>query len=290
MSDLLQDSGVKMKSSWLDYVAFNAITFAVSQYKVRTLYYTFDELELNCGGGVQLDDPGIQALLRAIDYDLVRDKGYIDIFTDKLRASYISQGPGQFDMSQVRNLRETCDQHGWGAVDALMETLYEVSVSRVFSEPRTVIEFDDPGLDGDDCYALSMMVKVKPAQSNVPFLLEDKWRVLASRPERLIKHLVKLLDEHYSNSLSQNRSPEATPTAEWAASGIPTSLKITKNDNIIAYMTVRLKPNASGIKINWATAQVFTDDRRLVDMLAAIAPAKDANRLKGKFLEEALGL
>jgi hypothetical protein len=55
-------------------------------------------------------------------------------------------------------------------------------------------------------------------------------------------------------------------------------------------MSVLLKGDGSGVKINWPTAQVFTDDRRLVDMLAAIAPAKDANRLKGKFLEESLGL
>lgn len=279
-----------MKSSWLDYVAFNAITFGVSNYKVRTLYYTFYELELNCGGGVQLDDPGVQALLRAIDYDVVRDKGYLDILTDKLRAKYSSSGPGQYDMSLIRSFRETCDQHGWGAVDALMETLYEISVSRVFSAPRTLVEQEDTGVDGDQCYALSLMVKVKPEQANAPFLLEDKWRVLASRPERLVKHLVRLLDDHYSNSLSQTRSPEATPAAEWAASGVPTSLKIIKNDNIIASMSVRLKANASGVQINWATAQVFTDDRRLVDMLAAIAPAKDANRLKGKFLEDALGL
>lgn len=279
-----------MQSSWVDYVAFNAITFGVSNYKVRTLFYTFDELELNCGGGVQLDDPGVQALLRAIDYDLVRDKGYLDILTDKLRAKYSSRGPGQYDMSLIRNLRETCDQHGWGAVDALMETLYEISVSRIFSEPRALIESEDAGVDGVQCYALSLMVKVKNEQTDNHFPLEDNWRVLASRPELLTQHLVKLLDDHYSNSISQTRSPEATPAAEWASLGLPTSLRITKNGNTVASMSVILKGGGSGVEINWATAQVFTDDRRLVDMLAAIAPAKDANRLKGKFLEEAMGL
>jgi hypothetical protein len=279
-----------MKSSWLDYVAFNAITFGVSNYMVKTLYYPLDELELNCGGGVQLDDPGVKALLRAIDYDLVRDKGQIDVLTDRLRASYKSGGPGQCDMSLVRNLRETCDQHGWGAVDSLMETLYEISVSRVFSEPRTIIESEDPGVDGDQCYALSLMVKVKNEQTNTHYQLEDKWRVLASRPELLAPHLVRILDDHYSNSLSQTRSREATPAAECASLGVPTSLNITKNGNIIASMNVCLRASASGVQIYWATAQVFTDDRRLVDMLAAIAPAKDANRLKGKYLEDALGL
>lgn len=279
----------------MNYVAFNAVTYAVSnrdQKAWKQLYRTLHELVLDSGGSPQLQDPGVKALFLAIGYDVVNDYGHLDKLTSCLGqwGAIRKKGPGQYDMSLIGDFRKTCYQHGWGAVDALMETLYDIPVSRVFLEPRTIIEPSDPGVDGDQCYALSLRLRAKYGMTNAHYEMDDKWRVLASRPELLPKHIVQLVDDHFSNLMNEARPTEATRTATLAASGMPISLAITKNGSTIASMRVGMSTGAPGVEIIWSTAKLLVNDQALMESLVAIAPTKDANRLKGQFLEDALGL
>lgn len=284
-----------MNSSWMDYVAFKSVTYAVSnrdQKAWKQLYRTIHELVLDGGGSPQLQDPGVKALFLAIGYDVVNDYGHLDKLTSDLGqwGAKRKNGPGQYDMSLISDLRMTCDQHGWAAVDALMETLYDIPVSRVFTEPRTIVELSDSDVDGDQCYSISLSLRAKYGTTEAIYNMDDKWRVLASRPELLPKHIVPLIDAHYSNLMNQGRPTEATITDKLAASGMPISVAITKNGNTIASMRVGICTDGSGVEIMWSTAKLLINDKALMESLAAIAPAKDANRLKGQFLEDALGL
>jgi hypothetical protein len=284
-----------MNSSWTDYVAFKAVTFAVSnreQKAWKQLYKTLHELVLDCGSSPQLQDPGVKALFLAIGYDVVSDYGQLDKLTSCLGqwGANRKKGPGQYDMSLIGDFRKACDQHGWAAVDALMETLYDIMVSRVFSEPRAIIEPSDPGVDGEQCYALSLTLRAKYGETTAYYTIDDNWKVLASRPELLPKHIVQLVDGHYENLMNPARQPGATRTDSLAASAMPILLEITKNGITVASMRVGMSTDTPGVEIIWSTAKLLVNDQALMESLAAIAPVKDANRLKGKFLEDALGL
>jgi hypothetical protein len=295
MRNLLQDSGIKMKSSWIDYVAFKAVTYAVSNHDKkawRWLYRTLNDLVLDSGGSPQLQDPGVKALFLAIGYDVASDLGQLDKLTSCLGqwGANRKKGPGQYDMSPISDLRKICDEHGWGAVDALMETLYDITVSRVFLEPRAIIEPSDLGVDGDQCYALSLTLRARYGETEAYYTMDDKWRVLASRPELLSPHIVRLVDDHVSNQMNEARKIEAMRTDTLAAAAMPILLEITKNGSTVASMRVGMRTDSPGVEIMWSTAKLLVNDQALMESLVAIAPVKDAYRLKGQFLEEAMGL
>lgn len=285
-----------MTSSWLDYVAFYEIASGVvdAGKKADNLpFYDFGSMILEGGGKVQLADPGIKALMLAVRLDDVDGNTFLENLTRKIslwKVQHSSKGPGQYDMSPIVNLRTTCDQYGWDGVDSMMQTLYGVTVSRAFSTPRTLIDPSDRGVDGDQCYSVSLKVRGNPGRASIHYEFADPWRFLTSSPEKLVDRLSSLVECHFFGTKLQERQPSATQISALADSSIPVAVNIKKNGLRVATMKVKLNADGASVEIDWPTARVMLDDRAVMASLAAIAPARDASRIKATFLEAALGL
>jgi hypothetical protein len=285
----------RMKSNWMDYVAFNAITYGVvnaSEVFSEFKELDFDTLRLDDGARVDLGDKGLQALFRAINLEDVSETTKLSALRKQLgawNANNHPKGPGQYDVSAIGAFREVCDEHGWAGVDLLMLTLFGAKPSRVFAEPRTILDLNDPGIDGPNCYSLVLKVRTHYSQTSWSDI-DDKWRVVGSTPKSVITHMEALISGHYAQAKDGNRRSQATRSADLAVAGVPYWIEIRKNGDKVASLRLVENETKTGMDIRWETAFLKTDDRDFMLAFTAIAPVDVAKKIKGSFLQDELGI
>lgn len=287
-----------MELSWKDYLAFDAITFAVvnaGERDWKQLYFDIGSLVLDDGSKVDLADRGVQALFQALGLEDVTPETTLQTLTDGLRRwnrNHNYEGPGQHDMTAIRAFRDVCEENGWAAVDGLLSTLYSATPSKAFKCLRTTFDPTDPGIDGAQCYSLVLSVKANLSSTSY-YDFNDKWRVVGSEPRFVIPHLVNLVNlvnTHYAGVISESVPPQATHTADLAARGMPDKVEVRKNGIIFATVVVWPNPDGQSIDIRWSTTRLLKEDKNLMLALAAIAPEREGRMIRASFLEDELGM
>lgn len=181
-----------------------------------------------------------------------------------------------------------------------METLFSATPSKAFECVRTFVDPTDPGVDGPTCYSLSLSV-MAPRTLHLYHEFLDKWRVLGSTPELVLKHLPGLLDSHYNSfmtdlkahqegKIAEQTPPHGTFLADMAVKGMPDGVIIKKNGTVYAKIDVRLSQEGEGFDILWHTAKFRIKEKATVLALAAIAPARDARQIRAELLQDELGM
>ncbi|MBI6882693.1 hypothetical protein [Pseudomonas putida] len=287
-----------MRHSWSDFMGFNAVTHGVCNAgrPWNGKCSTFGDLVLKNGEKPDLGDPGLSSLFRAVGLKNVYEDTKISNFDEQLRswnASHYQEGPGQHDMSLIRDLREECREFGWREVDGVMEALFGVIPSKIFLSSRWKLDPTDPGLDGGDCYTLELDVKGKKktaAGGEVSFDFPDRWRAASSTPDRTLRMLQPLIDEHYDRFVSAENTQPLSRALEMADSSAPYRVTVRRNGRSISQIPVEPAEAGNGMVIKWAKINLLSDERSLVEALAGIAPAPEAKRIWGRHLQNDLGM
>ncbi|MBI6882698.1 hypothetical protein [Pseudomonas putida] len=295
-----------MSSSWKDYVGFESITYAVVNADEKAwnqLYFDLGSLILDSGERINFDDPGLQTFFRAISLESAGPETRLNDLTEGLRrwnSHHSILGPGQYDTTLIEAFREACADQGWAEVDTLMETLYSVTPSRAFECVRTLIDPEDTGVNGKTCYSISLGVSAPRASHRYHDFL-DKWRVLGSTPEFALRYLHNVLKAQYTSvmegvwayqdgRIAPSVEPQGTFLADLATKGIPDEVVLKKNGKAYARIEVRPLLDGDGFGIRWEKAKFPVNEKATVLAVAAIAPDREARRIRAEILQDDLGM
>jgi hypothetical protein len=243
---------------------------------------------------VDMTDPVIDQFLTAIG-SLTNSKTatFGDIKID-LRQWLIRQdkGPSKYVHPHLDALFAIgAEDGGWRNLDAILKHMCGSSLSEVVACTQVAHDPEDPGLHGAVCYSLNLEVTGFEFTNLTEFSYR---RAMASSLDRLLP----LVMQDVGGLMIRSKIPkESVVQTEFGIHqqkierAHPSTVHIAKNG--VPLLTVEMlwpAGNTPEESIDWGKASFRASDRYIIDSLRNIAPSSAISKLKGRFLEDGLGL
>lgn len=244
----------------------------------------------DCAPPVDLDDPLVSSFLRGIR-ELQNLPGQ-DLSSLREMIVYLIEFQARLDGSAAMQWLDAMfdrldDQNAGLQLDRLFVHMTGSSLSQTIDVSSILVHPDDHGLDGNNGFSLMLgverpgmaatLIPVSAVASTLDFLL------------LLIKSAITEQADRYENFASNNDSPALGIRKEDYRRLKPTYLVIDKDDSYFTHLSVT-KKLVNGYDINWASVLLSGHTRETVLSLAAIAPKAISQKMKGRNLEDELGL
>jgi hypothetical protein len=236
-------------------------------------------------------DPAILKFMQALDMptddNWQRPDDICKKLLDWLKNNHL--GPGTYDgslLDELFELRSTSG--GWRELDRLLRHMTDHSLSNLVDTNTILHQVDDPGLHGAVCY--SVFVHTCDADK---FMRAAECKALASTAERIVPLALggaQVVKTDFDKvQAMKSMKPRFTLPIEkilWE----PYRIEIKKNGKRLWSAPVIDSTVPGLVEIDWASIQVDAEDIGMMKALLTIAPADSWNVIKGKFLQEQLGL
>lgn len=221
---------------------------------------------------LDFNDAAIQAFFRLIDFPSnAGEHSICDIVSRTRNWASLARNDGihSFDKAGgCSSLLATKTEPGWLHLDALFKLACGVTLSRFFEDGTPLFLQDEPGLGGDVCYTL----KIGTGSGQ-----DLHWFAVSST----LAGVMKLFKE----AINSERLDSYLASGDGSQTIVRAS--ILRNDSLLFTVQIGMGERAAPV---WRTAHLEFQDFALIKELAGLAPEETIFRLKGRILEDALGL
>jgi hypothetical protein len=176
----------------------------------------------------------------------------------------------------------------WAQLNRLFRHMTGSTLSEIANPDNVLIHANDQGLDGDQWFSADLEVVNLVGNK---FLITNTVAIAST-----LEHLLFLIRDDVlrrSDSydwLKTKRYPSSQPDAIDIPLDLePTFITINKNDEFFMHL-MSLSAQAEGeYEVNWEKVR-YKADRETVKAISAVATPEAGNRIKGRYLEDEMGL
>jgi hypothetical protein len=181
---------------------------------------------------------------------------------------------------------------GWLHLDRIFSHMTGKTLSGVVDAPGIMYRPEDAGLNGQDLFSVTMKVN-QMADNSIRFH-EIRWAAIASDLDGILLLAKEAVNNHHlafssswnlNNSSSNGKIIENQPE-QWS----PCDLDIKKNGNRLMALKVNKAESDDGYDIDWARANLIRPSLDVIESIGRVTTPRVVNLLKGRYLQEALGL
>jgi hypothetical protein len=252
-----------------------------------------DDVRLNGVDPINLKDRATSLLFNLVHYNPY------DRFTDlsKFKSEFSRWAICQFhgpttyhapELKEIYALRDT--PGGWQQIDHLFTCLTGVSLSHVADNLKIYHHPDDPGLHGKECFAVKLKVIGHDLVNNFSVM---PWMAMTSTLDLVlpfIEKIVRTQGMHHLNLKFIGSQSDNLSYTDRVARAKPSEVIVSKAGKIVIVVPMKRQEGGQPFELDWAQTKFFAKGRATVESVLAVAPAREANLLKGRMLEDEIGL
>lgn len=248
--------------------------YGVSLNKVRT----------KDGSAFNLKDPAVQAFMECLHFeeDVVPSAG--DLLVAICQAAQKMVSPeAHCQFPELKHFAATQSGSGWEVLDSLLVYLFGYRLSTFFNDVEIFHHRDDTADVGEKCY----LIKVETSSLCEPsWSIEgvDSWSAAASNLEYALRLVEGLLVGRIDAEKPENHCE------------IIESIRVFHGDAELLRAIIEQEFDAEGERVQQTPLLIdgkaiqINGDRSLIQAIAQYAPSLDLKVLKGRVLEDSLGL
>jgi hypothetical protein len=290
--------GEDRMNTWFHHVyllrLFDRMLYATGEKYSSVMQHPLRYAKLDDGSPVQVDDPAIGLFLKAIGSRLTPDGASFGDVKIDLRQWLIrrSQGPAMHDLEALKEFFAMGTlEGGWSNFDAICKHICGSTLSQAIAATQVLCDPADPGLHGDVCYSLDLDVSSFEFSA---FIERHRFTAMASSLERLLP----LVDEKVKNQGIQSThfkgvadNPLYVKRENDIDRALPAKAYIARNGEPVLSADIRLPTlDCHVYAVAWENAVITMNDKSILRSLQKATPGSAAGKLKGRILEDGLGL
>jgi hypothetical protein len=294
----MNTSREKSLNTWFNHVyllrLFNRMLYASDEQFSNVQPHLLRYAKLKDGSAAQADDPVVDLFLKAIES---RPAPAVATFGDlkiDLRQWLLKNhgGPATYnhealDAFFAMGAQESLRSH----LDAIFKHMCGSTLSGAMAGTQVLYDHEDPGLHGSTCYSLDLEL----ASFDFPnFIEHHRFVAMASSLERLLPLVdmaVKMQGVRSANFKGLPDNPLFVDHERKLDKALPSKVLITKNGEHVLSADIRMPTlHCPDYVVAWENAIIKMNDQRIVRSLHKAAPGNAARMLKGRMLEDGLGL
>lgn len=269
-------------NKWLNWLRLDAMNASIKGH-CRDYHASFTNLVLDDYHGVNLKDPalrylfkiaGLEGELKFFDMD-----DFVKSLTKRSSRHFHAPGVAGYEPRETKEIdrlmayREKKD--GWRELDRFYKHLTGKKLSEIIDEATFVHDKKDPGLGGDVCFSLGYDLGYNLDDEGLmpSGVYVTRHLALASTPQLLLKL------EKTARSIGNTKLRDRTGYDESVD-----FLQIYKNNEKVCDIAVENEA-INCTKITW-----HQGDDEVMMAINKLAPKAQGLKMKGKYLDDALGL
>jgi hypothetical protein len=246
------------------------------------------------GPCVNLNDPVIEQFTRLIKTPRSTDS---PVFSDlKLNLEKWlddhKKGPATYDHAALDAFFASgMKEGGWLHLDAIFRHMCGTTISEIIEATHVIHDPLDPGLHGDICYTHSLELS---SFEFTNFSDHSPRRAMASSLDLLLPMViedVRLKGVEANSAKPRGNLPEDYAHEKKVERALPAVVYIDRNGEPVLSVEVQ-RPSAvcQEFTVSWEKVFIQINDKSILQSLLKVVPASAVSKLKGRFLEDGLGL
>ena len=285
-------------NTWFHHVyllrLFDRMLYATNDKYSNVMQHPLRYAKLDDGSPVQVDEPAIGLFLKAIGSRVTPDGASFGDLKIDLRQWLIrrSQGPSTYDPAALNEFfARGAMEGGWRNLDAIFKHMCGSTLGEAIAATQVLCDPEDPGLHGEVCYSLDLDVSSFEFST---FIERHRFTAMASSLERLLP----LVDEKVKSQGIQSThfkgvadNPLYVKRESDIDRALPAKAYIARNGEPVLSADIRLPTlDCHVYAVAWESAVITMNDKNILRSLQKAAPGSAAGKLKGRILEDGLGL
>ena len=241
---------------------------------------------------IDFDDPATKAFFSLINFDTKQGMSNLSSFNQCFRVWLTGKKRNPWacanEVNDLFAMRHAND--GWTKLDSLFHYMARTTLSDTVDATDILFSPGDEIQEGSDFFTVGLAVADKGLLSNVVII---DCRAVASTFERVLPLMQDVIDEQAArwNRLSQlGRSSSEYLSEDKHQRARPSYVIIEKNGRFFMDASFIKQDDDSLFSLDWGRATFDEADMVTMQTVLALATRSQGNRLKGRFLEEGLGL
>lgn len=288
----------KSANTWFNHIyllrLFNRMLYASDEQFSKVLPHPLHYAKLKDGSAAQANDPVVDLFLKAVES---RPAPAVATFGDlkiDLRQWLLKNhgGPATYNHEALDAFFAMGAQDGLRShLDAIFKHMCGSTLSGAMAGTQVLYDDEDPGLHGSSCYSLDLEL----ASFDFPnFIEHHRFVAMASTLDLLLPLVdmaVKMQGVRAANLKGLPDNPLLVDHERKLDKALPCKVLITKNGEQVLSADVSIStPDCPDYVVAWETAIIKMNDRSIVRSLHNAAPGSSARKIKGRMLEDGLGL
>jgi hypothetical protein len=202
------------------------------------------------------------------------------------------KGPGTYDPSALDAFFATrSNDNSWLHLDAVIEHMCGSTFSEIIAGTEVMYDPQDPGLHGDVCFSLGLELA---SLELTDFHQYSPLRAMASSLDLLIPLVIEdVAQKGRQSKYNHERSNDPADGAheKKVERSSPALVYIYKNGELVLDVKVNGWAEETPVyNVAWEKAFIHLNDKSILKSLSKAVPGSVASKLKGRFLEDGLGL
>jgi hypothetical protein len=267
---------------WLNWIRLEAMNASVKGH-CRDYHERFDRLVLDDYHLVNLKDPamrflfkfaGLEGELKLFDMD-----AFVKGFTKMSSRHFHAPGVAGYEPRETKEIDRLLayrdKRDGWRELDRFFKHLAGKKLSEILDAATFVYDKKDPGLGGNVCFSLGydLAYNLDDEGMQPSNVYGSRHLALASTPQILLKL------EKTTRNIGNKKLRERTGYDESVD-----FLQIYKNNEKVCFISI------DDGEINWSKISWLQSDDEVMQAINKVAPKAQSLKMKGKYLDDALGL
>lgn len=252
-----------------------------------------DDVRLNDVDRINLKDRATSLLFDLVGYDPYERFTDLSKFKSKFSRWEITnfRGPTTYLAPELQELYSLRDEpQGWQQIDDIFTCLTGVSLSHIADTLKIHHHADDPGLHGMECFGLTLKVTGHDLVSNFSVM---PWMAMASRLDLILPFVEKIVQAqgmHHLNLKFLGSQSGSLSYSDRVARAKPSEIIVSTTGKSVIAVPVKRQEDGQAFEPDWAQTKFFAKGRATIESVIAVAPPRATNLLKGRMLEDELGL
>jgi hypothetical protein len=278
--------------NWFQHLHFERLNALIKRADKETCEGFFEPLSrlVIDGRSIDLHDPAFLKFLKTIG--ISQDDNWKSIYNIQTKLnSWVLQrfrGPGTLPGSNLDELFELrTSGEGWKELDFVFKYMTGMTFSEVWDNTKILHDSEDPGLHGDVCY--SVMVRIFNTHSKASIIQIE---AVASSQERIVPLAIlaaAAVQQRFDWARLDDDRPEFYLVSKLGHAE-PIRIDIRKNGHTQFAVPVRDLAFPGAIDLDWRSIDVQVEDMDMLKALLKVVPDEAKQQVKGKFLQNQLGM
>jgi hypothetical protein len=282
-------------NNWFSHAHLIRLESGMRDYGANSklLQCPIDDVRLGDGSLINLKDRATELLFKVVKFDPYQRFTDLTDFKKEFRVWAVSHslGPGTYKDSWLEELYSLKQSPGgWDQLDQLVFGLIGTSFSQVVEDLRVFHPSDDPGLHGNECLSVSLQVVSHELTNSFSVI---PWKAMASTLDLVlpfVDDVVAAQSLQHWNLVALGSKSDYPSYSERVARARPSEITVSHNGRSVLVVPIPKVENGQPFQPDWAKTRFFSKSRATIESVIAVAPASAANLLKGRLLEDELGL
>jgi hypothetical protein len=279
--------------NWFQHAQIAKIQKRIPANHRKGLCLPIERVLLDGADPINLKDKATALLFHMVGFDAYDRWAGLQEFSDDfaLWMRRHDQGPSLYaapEMAEIFELRNSSD--GWKQIDGLFDYLAGTSLSKIVDTTQVLHHADDPGLHGPELFSIDIKVT---AYDLVNGFSNAPWVAMASSLDLILSLAEKALEAQADVFSQMSHFDQALGDSSYHLKVLrakPAQISIIHNGKRVIEIPVERGRGDQLFDINWSQTRFLRCDRDTITAVAAVAPASVGNAMKGKCLEEEMGL